>query len=177
MVNSVICPCKTKVKNWPLNLLITELTDHISLGTPIICVSYHLFLPYIAIIFLSSPFLLIVSFYLIFSQSCPPCSLLCFLALFLFVWITIWLFFLSISFLSFSSKCFISPCLKKSSLSTSVSPVHFCFIEVIASLIFSLIIIYHSRLQFSSTFPQCFLDEHSPSVKSFSFFFPYNMFG
>lgn len=125
--------------------------------------------------FLSSPFPLIVLFYFISSpQSTPLCLLLCCLALFIFVWITVQLLSLSTSFLSFSSSYFTSPCLKKSSLSTSVSPLHPCFIEVIASFIFfSLIIIYHLGLKFFIYFVTYFSDKHSLSVISFPCFFSY----
>ena len=66
-INSVKGCCKMKVKSWLLNLLITELTNHFSLGRPIICVLYHLFQFYTAIIF--SLVLFHSLFYFIFSPS------------------------------------------------------------------------------------------------------------
>lgn len=53
-----------------------------------------------------------------------------------FMWIKLWLLYLYTFFPSFSSCSFTSPCLKKSSLSTGVSPLYPCFIEAIAYFFF-----------------------------------------
>lgn len=92
-----------------------------------------------------------ISFFF-YSQSCLPCPLLCFFRI-IFVCIAIWLLYLSTSFLSFSSSCFNSHCLKKSSLSSGISPVHFCFIEVINCLVFFI----HNNMPLLVTIFFCFV--------------------
>lgn len=154
-----------------MNLSITELAYHFVLGMPIICVLYHLFLSYIAIIF--SPVLFHSLFHFTFSFFFFSQSFyLAILFRIIFVWIAIWLLYLSISFLRFTGSCFIFPCLKK---------VFFELWGLSFTLLFyrsdCLVLFYFfidNNIPFlvtlSTSWQYC-SDEHSLPVINFSYFF------